>query len=115
MDPAEIAREAERRLHTIDVRQDRDALERLLAPDYVQFGTSGLAWTRDEVLDLAGHYVSSVYPFTIAGMQSRMLAPDLVLVTFLSELGDKRARRSSIWRVVDDEARLVFHQGTPIS
>jgi hypothetical protein len=37
-----------------------------------------------------------------------------VLVTYVSERGERRARRSSVWRKTEDGWRVYFHQGTLI-
>lgn len=108
--------DAEVRLHEPAVRRDRAAVDALLAPDFVEFGSSGLLWSREEMLDSIAHFESSTSTrLTVVGMRAQQLAPDLVLVTYLSEIGERRARRSSIWRVTPDGPRVVFHQGTIIT
>jgi hypothetical protein len=38
----------------------------------------------------------------------------VVLLTYVSESGDRRSNRSSIWRKTPGGWRLYFHQGTMI-
>lgn len=115
MDATDAAIAGERRLHLPAVRQDRDAVDELLAEDFMEFGSSGLIWTRAEMLDAIAHFPSSTMAMEVVGMDARELAPGIVLVTYLSAIGERKARRSSIWRVVDGVARIVFHQATLIS
>jgi hypothetical protein len=42
------------------------------------------------------------------------LADDVIHLTYVSQRGERRARRSSIWLRTEDGWRVYFHQGTLI-
>lgn len=106
---------AERTLLDPAVRADRDALERWLDPEFTEIGQSGDFWTREAVLDDLLSHDQSVY--AIAELtESRVteLAERVYLLTYVVQIGEWRSRRSSIWRIVDGQPRMVFNQGTPL-
>ncbi len=98
------------------VRRAEARLEELLHPDFFEFGASGHRWSRSEtVRTLTGQPAAgrgSVVASQVAGVR---LAPDVVLVTYVSYEGQRRCWRSSLWRKTDTGWRLYFHQGTPIT
>ena len=51
---------------------------------------------------------------TLEEMDARLLATDLVLVTYVSTIEHRSVRRSSMWRRSGEGWRVVFHQGTRI-
>ena len=95
-------------------------LERTLAEDMTEFGKSGRAYSRGEIIQsLVGEARSPVALFAIAGPRLTELASDVVLLTYRLEplvLGGSKptaaSLRSSIWRKRDGRWQLVFHQGT---
>lgn len=110
---------AELQLMDPRVRASRERAARLLDPEFVEVGASGRRWTREEMLtELAGHAGSSAdgphcEPSGISGV---LLAPGLVHLTFETVLGERRTRRSSIWRKGDGETgwRMYYHQATVV-
>lgn len=104
----------EERLFEQHTRLDADALEQLLAEGFVEFGASGMAWTRAEVIGAL-----PAQPFvqrTLSDFQLRDLAEDVVLATYRCQApgaeGVTQSLRSSIWRRQGNRWQLVFHQGT---
>ncbi|TXS57947.1 nuclear transport factor 2 family protein [Streptomyces sp. t39] len=105
--------EAEFRLLDPAVRSSPDLLAELLHPDYEEYGTSGLLWTRASIM--AALYAQDApppRPITTSRMKGVQLAPGIVHLTFDTESGPHRAHRSSIWRLTDGTWLLYFHQGT---
>ena len=98
-----------------ETRFDRDYLERVLHPDFFEFGRSGRTWTRTETMASEPGDIDAVLPlpdFTVCE-----LGPDAVLVTYRSIVRRQHpdhANRSSIWVRDGDAWRLRFHQGTPV-
>ena len=107
--PAEL----ELRLLDPAVRGDRAAVERLLHPDFVEFGASGRVWDRAAVL--AALAAEPGAQPEVSELASAELGDGVVLVTYRAARADGTAsRRASVW--VRDEAggwRVRFHQGTP--
>ena len=96
-----------------ETRFDRDHMERILAPGFIEFGRSGRVYSRTEILALPPRAVDA----TLRDLTVRPLADGVALLTYLSEVhsdGDgELANRSSIWTRSDGQWTLLFHQGTP--
>ena len=105
----------EERLYRLELalaRRDGEtgALADLIAPDFLEFGQSGQAWGRDEIVDfLATPPDPSV---ELVDFRADPIADDVVLVTYST--APSATRRSSLWVRDGDAWRLRFHQGTPI-
>jgi ribonuclease HI len=109
---AELVMARERELLDPAVRRDRSLLLSLLHPDFVEYGASGRVWSGNEILvALAADPETAGEPVDVA---SYALACDVILVTYRL-LGVCETLRSSLWIRVDDDWRLRFHQGTPVS
>jgi hypothetical protein len=122
MDSALLAtlRELEERLLTPEVRGSRDAVDALLADDFVEFGSSGTVY--DKASMLAALQEEKADSARIERRSSdwsvRALPPDAALLTYRverRELPEGRwsaSLRSSIWRRTGSQWRMAFHQGT---
>lgn len=102
-----------------EVRASRDALSKLLANDFVEFGSSGRVYDRDQVIDglvqesSAPQVERTAYEFSV-----RWLNEMAVLVTYrvsrrMPDGEEFQTLRSSIWQLIGDRWQMVFHQGTP--
>jgi hypothetical protein len=99
------------------VRRDRNRVLELLAEDFVEFGASGRAWSRDQVVELlaAGNF----QPPALEAFECFLLAPAVALVTYRTVRTDAQtgactvSLRSSVWIEHDGKWRVRFHQGTP--
>ncbi|HYI18770.1 MAG TPA: nuclear transport factor 2 family protein [Solirubrobacteraceae bacterium] len=110
-DEAEV-RALELQLLDPEVRRDPAAIEALLHPQFEEFGASGRVWDRPGVVAALRGELGA--PVSVACMESSLLAPGVVLVTYRAAPGAGGASlRSSVW--VRDAAgwRVRFHQGTP--
>lgn len=112
---AEELERLEESLYRSATRFDPEYMEELLAPDYVEMGTSGRIWTRQQIIRTSPVEIEAKLP--LPELSVRLVADDVALVTYRSELGVElveAANRSSIWKRERDGAwKLVFHQGTP--
>ena len=111
-------RSLEQMLLRPEVRRSRNALEALLADDFLELGSSGRVYDRSSVVKaLAGQIgpIDAALP-EILDLAVRRLGPDIVLVTYqsVSVADGHTVRRSSIWQRYDGNWRMVFHQGTPV-
>lgn len=107
--------ENEAALLTADTRRDVAALDRLIADDFLEFGASGAAFGKDEVLKRLPTEDSPV--IQAEDFQARQLGEDVVQITFKSvrdpaSSAPRYTLRSSIWRCRDGRWQMVFHQGT---
>ncbi len=92
-----------------------DDMRALLADDFVEFGSAGGVYTRQDQLAFARSGEGVGIRHVVRDFQVRPLAPGVALATYRTErLGDnRRARRSSIWVQADGGWKMAFHQGTP--
>lgn len=95
-------------------RRDRDALQALLAPGFREIGQSGRLWARAEIIDALVASEDFDADQVMSERHAERLAPGLVLLTYRLEFARRISRRSSLWRVHDGAASLVFHQGTAL-
>ena len=115
---ADHLRRLEEELLRPEVRRSRAALEALLAPEFLELGSSGRAYDRAAIV--AALAVEVPAAVRIEDFAVRELTPDVALVTYRSVRSDATggaptaAWRSSIWcRAADGGWQLTFHQGTP--
>ena len=98
-----------------DVRRDRTQVERLLAEDFVEFGSSGRTWTRDQIFPLLAN--ETYAPMRMENFTCALLDDNVALVTYIAVRANPgpentSSLRSSIWTNKSGEWRLRFHQGT---
>jgi hypothetical protein len=107
-------RELEIRLMDPALRGSREDVSALLAEDFVEFASNGHIYDKPGILDaLAAEAVVGAPERAVADFAVRMLAPNVALVTYRAEKRGIRSLRSSIWKQVDGNWRMTFHQGTP--
>ncbi|HEV8390792.1 MAG TPA: DUF4440 domain-containing protein [Dongiaceae bacterium] len=108
-------RELEESLFKPEVRASASAIDRLLADDFVEFGSSGLTFDKKDVID--GLQSEPTMQRALTDFRASPLAPDVVLLTYRSirhgDSGERHFLRSSIWKNFGGQWRMVFHQGTP--
>jgi hypothetical protein len=111
----EFFRDLEESLLRQDVRASATAVDLLLADDFVEFGSSGFAFGKKEVIDALQS--EPAMQRTLADFRVRHLAEDIVLLTYRSirrdASGEHQFLRCSIWKNVGGQWRMAFHQGTP--
>jgi hypothetical protein len=107
-------RELEERLLAPEVRASAEELALLLADDFLEFGSSGRTFDKQQVVEALP--LEPEARFSIRDFHVRSLAPGVVLATYrAARLKNRTAYslRSSIWKLADDRWRMTFHQGTP--
>jgi hypothetical protein len=113
-------RALETELHLIETRQNRNRLEELLHPDFVEFGRSGRCYSRNEVLAEFSASSGSTEAVHAENFELAELSREVALLTYLSAhkgpSGEpyRRTLRSSLWVAGEAGWRMRFHQGTPV-
>lgn len=100
-------------------RFDRGWLEKVLHPDFQEFGRSGRRWSRAEIIGVPAADITVAWP--PLHLDVRLVAPGVALLTYVVVDGDgAAANRSSLWLQEPTGApdgtpawRLRFHQGGP--
>ena len=101
-----------------EVRASAEKLAALIDDEYYEFGVSGTVWTKQDVivaLQNESFAVREICDFTV-----KLLSPDVALATYRCHRHATEGRasadslRSSIWKCVRGQWRLIFHQGTAL-
>jgi len=100
----------EERLLKVEVRENKDKLAEILADDFVEIGSSGQMFSKDECLEFG---VSKAV-MVMDNFEIEILAENVVLATYFVEnrTSGKNSLRSSIWKFIDNRWQMLFHQGT---
>ena len=113
-----LLRACEEALLDPEVRRDRARVEALLAEDFLEFGSSGRAWSREEILELLA--TETYQPPVMEDFSCDWLAESVALVTYKTVRVDPESGlravvlRNSIWIEKSGEWRVRFHQGTKV-
>jgi hypothetical protein len=105
-----------------EVRRDGERLAELISDDFVEFGSSGRVWSREQIIELLA---TEVYQRpTVEDLACAWLGDGVVLVTYRTvrtdsesspnQAGKATVLRSSIWVMEGDDWRIRFHQGTRV-
>ena len=109
--------ELEKELHQFETRSNANRLSCLLSLDFLEYGSSGKVWTRDDILNRLQKEDGKI-KIDSSDFHGRRLSENSILVTYLSRKldstgGTSEFLRSSIWQKIDGDWKMVFHQGTP--
>lgn len=101
-----------------EIRSSREALDKLLADDFVEFGTSGNKYTKSDILERLPSTLEKV-EYKVSDFSVEMLSEDIAIATFKTErIIDGKdiviSQRSSHWRKTDVGWQMFFHEATPI-
>ena len=112
----EILLANEERLLLTAVRSSPDALSSLIADDFFEIGSSGKIYTKHDVIEALKN--EPAFEGTISDFHAVPLTKEIVLVTYRMEEIKKSpspsrfSARSSIWKKMNGEWKIIFHQGT---
>lgn len=98
-----------------ETRFDNEYMEKILAPDFFEFGRSGRVYKREDTLAAGRASINAVLP--LKNFQISVISDDVVLVTYISEVQYEElevGNRSSLWLRTPEGWKLKFHQGTPV-
>ena len=94
-----------------EIRTSKDKLSKLLADTFFEFGSSGKVLYKDE--DISEMTLGEVR-MTLSEFEVHPLSEEIVLTTYriYNEVNEQHSLRSSIWKIVDGDWKMHFHQGT---
>src|SRR6201996_6582964 len=94
---------------------NRADLEALLHPDFTEVAPNGRRWARSELITaLTTATNPDPTPRTAVDLRAARLSGSPMLVTYVSEQGERRASRVTIWLLTGPSWRAYYHQSTPI-
>jgi hypothetical protein len=105
--------ELERRLLDPEVRHSVVSVDRLLHPEFIEFGSGGRVYNKEMMVSIMTREEPA--PVMIRDFTVRELADGVALVTYRTVGTEgKEARRSSVWVRQLSRWQVIFHQGTRI-
>ncbi len=107
--------ELEESLWRPETRFDRAYMDRILAPDFFEFGRSGRIYQRADMLNTTPEPFNTKLP--LEDLQVRLIDANIAQVTYISRVTYAQvlvSNRSSIWSRTDTGWQIRFHQGTPV-
>jgi hypothetical protein len=100
-----------------DIRRSPSEVRKLLAEEFMEVGSGGDFYDREAIIAALGSPTD--YRFTLTEFQTITLSEGVVLATYRTIRSGRlptdaqHSLRCSIWKLVDRQWRMVFHQGTP--
>ena len=93
-------------------RRSVDYLNKHIADEFIEFGSSGKIYNKQDVVESLPFEKEK--KFNVMDFSIKVLSQDVVLATYkiIGESITLTSLRSSIWKRVDGEWQMVFHQGT---
>ncbi|MGM0789779.1 MAG: DUF4440 domain-containing protein [Bacillota bacterium] len=105
-----LIKELEERHTGLEVRTNLEELDKLLADDFFEIGSSGYMFDKKECLE-TGVVLTEM---SLHNHEIYPLSSDVVLSTYfvVDKTRNRNTLRSSIWKLIDGRWQLYFHQGT---
>jgi len=98
-----------------ETRNSFDYMNSVLHNDFIEFGSSGKVYNKEDILNSLDLKINSKFPFENVDM--KRIDESTILVTYVSVINDGtltvKSNRSSIW-IGKENFQLIFHQGTII-
>ena len=100
-----------------DIRRSADRTAALLADEFVEFGSSGRVYSKQDAIE--GMAKEAPARWVVSDFKAVPLDRGVVLVTYRATRDGAgggppfESLRSSVWRAIGGRWQIVFHQGTP--
>lgn len=94
-----------------ETRRSPAQLNQLIADDFVEFGSSGNIYHKKDCIDHLPLESTSDKDFKVENFEVIELAADVILATY-KITSPCVSLRSSIWKRIDGQWQMIFHQGT---
>jgi hypothetical protein len=105
--------ELETRLMDSIIHASREKISALLADDFMEFGIDGKVYDKASiVIAVTTQAATGALDYDITDLSVRMLATDAAFVTYRVQWRGAVSLRSSVWKLIDENWLLTFHQGT---
>jgi hypothetical protein len=116
---ASIIKELELSLLNPEIRSSKGTLDKLLADDFVEFGTSGKKYTKADILERLPNTPERV-EYKMSDFTVNTPSENIAIATFKTErTTDEKdkviSQRSSHWRKTDKGWQIFFHEANQIA
>ena len=117
LDIKEILLALEHELLSSQVRASHARLDELLAPAFVEFGSSGRIYDKQSMIH-ALTQAASMEDYQVDDFTVVTASEDAALVTYSCQIRSadsdlvRSSNRSSLWKLLDGRWQMEFHQGT---
>ncbi len=107
----------EEKLLQPDIRKSVKGLEAIIADDFIELGSSGRTYNKQQMIDVLP--TLPLVELNLTDFQVKPLSAGVVLTIYRAAKNSIKndrteySLRSSIWILQEGEWRIVFHQGTP--
>jgi len=109
-------RNLEEHLLQPEVRSSREKLNELIADQFIEYGSSGRLFTRQQILNNLPQESSvrrSIERFDIVQLADEVVLAIYLVATYTEgDVEPIHSNRSSIWKLIENRWQIVFHQGT---
>ncbi|MDF2947495.1 MAG: hypothetical protein K0S51_2174 [Bacillales bacterium] len=94
-------------------RSSIQELDKLLAEEFVEFGSSGRIFTKNDIIERLP--IETQIKLDIIDFNIKILSPDLIQTKFVTSKNSISYQlRTSIWiKTLNNNWQMIFHQGTP--
>lgn len=116
-DEALTIRSQEEALLQSNIRSSPNAVADLLADGFVEFGSSGRVFDKQQIIEAIGQEDTTCQR-SMHDFKTTVLAPGVVLATYRvvrrceNTAKEIQTVRSSIWKLIGGRWLMIFHQGT---
>jgi len=94
-----------------EVRKSPEQLRALIADEFVEHGSSGMVFNKNDIIDFLPAEAPRSYH--VENFKIMELSQNTILATYKVTLASECSLRSSVWQYINNRWQMVFHQGTP--
>jgi glyoxylase I family protein len=119
MDDDTLIKALEGKLLDPVIRASREELEKLISPEFIEYGSSGLIYNYSGTISYLVANAADTFNYSFVNFKARRLSDDTILALYILEIEKNRriaiSNRSSVWRWEEGIWRVIFHQGTRVT
>lgn len=109
--PIQMIQEMEESLLKPETRKSIPKLQKLIAEDFIEYGSSGIIYNKQDLLDSL--HEEEPKDYLAENFKVKELSPTILLITYKITIAPRCSLRSSIWQYKNNRWQMIFHQGTP--
>jgi hypothetical protein len=101
-----------------EIRMSFEKINELISDDFIEYGSSGLVYNREDILKRLPQGHSPFY--TLSDFEMIVLSEDIVQTRFKTNRvnldgTETSSLRTSLWRNTNNSWQMFFHQGTIVA